>query len=81
MSGTIRVLGLFGFLILAPACATRDVLTVPGEQWGRVAPERFLSGNPNAIAEFNAAVAAGNTHSMMIVQGGRVVYDLSLIHI
>jgi CubicO group peptidase (beta-lactamase class C family) len=75
MSGTIRVLGLFGFLILTVACATRDDLPVPGEQWARVAPERFLSGNPNAIAEFNATVSAGNTHSMMIVQGGRVVYD------
>lgn len=75
MSGTIRVIGLFGLLILTVACVTRDVLPVPGDQWARAAPDRFLSGDPKVVAEFNAAVSAGNTHSMMIVQGGQVIYD------
>jgi len=48
--------------------------TTPGETWATRAPEA-AGFDPGLLRRLEAAAASGNTHSMIIVRGGEVVFS------
>lgn len=60
-------------LLIAACAAGRPVY--PGAEWAAVADPREAGFSAEKLADLETAVAAGNTHSMMVVKDGRVVFS------
>ncbi|MBL4618558.1 MAG: serine hydrolase [Marinicaulis sp.] len=71
-----RILFVLGFAVLtAIGCASEPKAVYPGEAWESYSDIEAAGFSADGLAALEAAIAAGNTHSMMVIRNGRIVYS------